>query len=224
LDKVACDTWFVIPVYNEETVIGAVVREVLAAGYHVVCVDDGSRDDSARQAQLAGAAVVRHPVNLGQGSALQTGIEYALRHGAGWIVTFDADGQHQLQDAQEMIALAQEQGLSVVFGSRFLDERTDPGAFKTAVLRFAAWFTGHSTGLKLTDAHDGLRLLKADAAAQIDLKHNGMAHASEIVRQVARTKLPWAEHPVHILYTDYSKGKGQSMWNTVNILVDLVVR
>lgn len=204
--------------------IGGVVREIIASGYPVVCVDDGSRDYSVREAHKAGAAVVRHPVNLGQGSAIQTGIEYALRRGAQWIVTFDADGQHQLQDAQEMIELAHKDGLSVVFGSRFLDERTDPGLFKTVVLRFAAWFTGHSTGLKLTDAHNGLRLLKADAARQIDLKHNGMAHASEIVRQVGRTNLPWAEYPVHILYTDYSKGKGQSMWNTVNILVDLIVR
>jgi len=216
--------WFVIPLYNEAAVIGRVVREVRQAGYQVVCVDDGSRDRSGFQADQAGAEVVTHPVNLGQGAALQTGIEYTLRRGALYIVTYDADGQHQLSDAEAMLNLCMEDNLGIVFGSRFLDHRTQPGRLKSIVLQFAAWFTSKSTGMNLSDAHNGLRVLRADAARGINLRHDRMAHATEIVRQIAATHLPWAEFPVHILYTDYSKAKGQSLWNSVNILVDLMAR
>ncbi len=88
----------VIAAYNESRVIGAVVAELRAAGYPVVVVDDGSADGTAAAAASAGAIVVRHPINLGQGAALQTGIEFALEQGAETIVTFDADGQHRVAD------------------------------------------------------------------------------------------------------------------------------
>jgi len=215
---------FVVPAYNEGVIIGQVLAKIVQSGYSVVCVDDGSRDNTALRAKEAGAIVVTHPANMGQGASLQTGIEFALRRGAEYIVTFDADGQHQLSDAIAMISMARRDGLAIVFGSRFLDNRTQIGFLRKAILRTATWFTTHSTGLNLTDAHNGLRVIRRDAARQLNLRHNGMAHATEIVRQLQHTKLPWAEYPVHVLYTDYSKSKGQSLWNSVNILVDLIVR
>ncbi|GAB2454307.1 glycosyltransferase family 2 protein [Xylanimonas ulmi] len=218
------DAWFVVPAFNEGPVIGGVVHEVRAAGFPVVVVDDASSDASGDLARAAGAVVVRHATNLGQGAALQTGIEFALRRGAAYVLTFDADGQHQVEDAVAMLSLAATNDLGFVFGSRFLDDRTDTGTLKRLVLRFAAWFTRHSTGMRLTDAHNGLRVIRADVAAQVDLHQNRMAHATEIVRQLGRTRAPWAEYPVHVLYTDYSRGKGQSLWNSVNILVDLMFR
>ncbi len=217
------EVWVVIPLFNEATVIADVVAEVRTVFPHVVCVDDGSTDGSADRARAAGAVVVQHCINLGQGASLQTGISWALAQGARYIVTFDADGQHQLTDAVAMVELAEREDLGIVFGSRFLDERTDPGFLKRLVLRTAVWFTRHSTGLKLTDAHNGLRVLRADAARAVHLKQDRMAHATEIVLQLGRTRLPWREHPVHVLYTDYSRGKGQSLWNSVNILIDLMV-
>nr|WP_148220757.1 glycosyltransferase family 2 protein [Xylanimonas cellulosilytica] len=217
------DVWVVIPLFNEATVIADVVAEVRTAFPHVVCVDDGSTDGSAARAKDAGAVVVHHSVNLGQGASLQTGIEFALRRGARYVVTFDADGQHQLVDAVGMVDMAERENLGIVFGSRFLDARTDPGFLKRLVLRTAVWFTRKSTGLQLTDAHNGLRVLRADAAAGVHLRQDRMAHASEIVLQLGRTRLPWREYPVHVLYTEYSKGKGQSLWNSVNILIDLMV-
>lgn len=219
------DVWVVIPLYNEGPVIGDVVAAVRETFVHVVCVDDGSSDDGAARAAEAGALVVRHAVNLGQGAALQTGMEFAREQpGARYLVTFDADGQHQVDDVLGMLDLARREDVAIVFGSRFLDDRTKPGLLKRVVLRTAVWFTNHSTGLKLTDAHNGLRVIRTDAADQIDLAQDRMAHASEIVHQLGRTGLPWREFPVHVLYTDYSKGKGQSLWNSVNILVDLVFK
>lgn len=218
------DAWLVVPLYNEAAVVGDVVRGVLPTFPHVVCVDDGSSDGSAAVARAAGARVLEHPVNLGQGAALQTGITYALSRGARYVVTFDADGQHRVEDAADMVDLARREGVAIVFGSRFLDDRTDAGLLKRIVLKVAVWFTNQSTGLRLTDAHNGLRVMRADAARGVRLRQDRMAHASEIVLQLGRTRLPWREHPVHVLYTDYSRGKGQSLWNSVNILVDLVFR
>ncbi|UNX55728.1 glycosyltransferase family 2 protein [Georgenia sp. TF02-10] len=218
------DAWLVIPTYNEASIIGAVVAEARERFAHVLCVDDGSTDGSAERARLAGAVVVRHPVNLGQGAALQTGFEYVLgQTDARYLVTFDADGQHDVLDAEAMVRLARERGVAIVFGSRFLDERTRPGWARRAVLKTAVWVTNQSTGLALTDAHNGLRVIRRDAAERINLRQNRMAHASEIVTQLGRTGLPWVEHPVHIRYTVYSRAKGQSLLNSVNILVDLLV-
>ncbi|TDE96160.1 glycosyltransferase family 2 protein [Occultella glacieicola] len=219
------DTWLVVPLYNEATVIGNVVAGALPTFANIVCVDDGSSDASAVAARDAGALVIHHATNLGQGAALQTGISYVVTQtDAEYLVTFDADGQHQVDDAAAMVALAREKDLAIVFGSRFLDDRTKAGWLKKAILKTAVWVTNQSTGLRLTDAHNGLRVIRRDAAARVDLVQNRMAHASEIVLQLGRTKLPWREYPVHVLYTEYSKGKGQSVLNSVNILVDLVFK
>lgn len=218
-------TWVVIPLYNEAAVIGSVIEDLQRAFRHVVCVDDGSTDGSADIAERAGATVVRHPVNLGQGAALQTGIDFALSHGeCTWIVTFDADGQHRVDDAVAMVEHGRRQNVAIVFGSRFLDDRTNPGVLKKIVLKTAVKVTNLTTGLRLTDAHNGLRAIRRDAARNIHLAQDRMAHATEIVLQLGRSKLPWVEHPVEVIYTDYSKAKGQSLLNSVNILVDLVVR
>lgn len=216
------DDWLVIPLYNEATVIADVVTGALDVFPNIVCVDDGSTDGSGEAARRAGATVLTHAVNLGQGAALQTGISFVCEQpGARALVTFDADGQHQVADADAMVALIASGETAIVFGSRFLDGRTKPGFMKRTILTFAVWFTKQGTGMRLTDAHNGLRAMSVHAARGVHLQQDRMAHASEIVLQLGRTGLPWREYPVHVLYTDYSRGKGQSMWNSVNILVDL---
>ncbi len=218
------DVWIVIPLYNEAPVIGNVIDELKAVFSNVVCIDDGSSDGSGDIAKAHGARVIKHPINLGQGAALQTGISYAReQENAKYIVTFDADGQHRIDDALGMLDLARAKNLGVVFGSRFLDDRTNPGFAKKVVLKTAVWVTNQTTGMKLTDAHNGLRVLSVEAAKGINLQQDRMAHATEIVVQIGRTKLPWQEFPVEVIYTDYSKAKGQSLLNSVNILFDLIV-
>lgn len=219
------DVWLVVPLFNEDAVIADVVRDARATFPHVVCVDDGSRDNSAAAAESAGAVVVRHPVNLGQGAALQTGFEYAASiPSMRYVVTFDADGQHQPSDAVAMLEIARRDGVSAVFGSRFLDERTQPSLAKKLVLKAAVSYTNLTTHTKLTDAHNGLRVLSRDVVSKLDLTQNRMAHASELVAQIGALQVPYAEAPVHILYTDYSRSKGQSLWNSINILAELMLR
>ncbi len=221
----AADTWIVVPLYNESTVIGDVVRGLLASFDHVVCIDDGSTDGSAEAAAAAGARGLPHPLHPGQGAALPTGVSYvAPQPEARFVVTFDADGQHRVEDALEMLDVAEAEDVAIVFGSRFLDTRTDPGILKRIILKTAVSVTNMTTGLRLTDAHNGLRVIRTDAMRSIELEQDRMAHATEIVLKLGRTKLPWREYPVELLYTDYSKAKGQSVLNSVNILVDLLVR
>lgn len=219
------EVWLVVPLYNEAPVIGDVVRSARAVFPNVVCVDDGSADDSVAQAARAGAVVVRHPVNLGQGAALQTGFEYALSDpGMRWVVTFDADGQHQVSDVLEMLEKARTENLDVVFGSRFLDDRTQAGFAKRLVLRTAVAYTNLTTHTRLTDAHNGLRVMSRDVVSRLQITQNRMAHASELVQQIGAMDVRYGESPTHILYTDYSRAKGQSLWNAVNILVELILR
>lgn len=224
------DVWLVVPLYDEEAVIGDVVRQARESFPNVVCVDDGSSDGSAAAASAAGARVVHHPVNLGQGASLQTGMEYALGDpDMRYVVTYDADGQHQISDVLVMLELADAGGHQVIFGSRFLDDRTNASALKRLVLRLAAAYTNATTGTRLTDAHNGLRVLRRDVVERLEITQNRMAHASEIVALIGEMRIDgqrvqYAESPVHILYTDYSKAKGQSLWNSVNILVELILR
>jgi len=207
----------VVPLFNEATVIADVVRGIREAFPQVVCVDDGSSDRSAAAAREAGAVVVQHPVNMGQGAALQTGIEYAVRDPEmRYVVTFDADGQHQVSDAVEMVDKLRAGDADVVFGSRFLDARTKPSAAKRALLRAAVVYTNMTTKMKLTDAHNGLRAMNRSVAERLDIRQNRMAHASEIVEQIGSAGFRYAEHPVHIIYTDYSRSKGQSILISVN--------
>lgn len=218
-------TWFVVPLFNEGQVVGDVIRDLRTRYPLVVCVDDGSEDDSARIAEEAGAVVVRHPYNMGQGAALKTGIDYALRDAAmRQVVTFDSDGQHRVDDAAAMIAKREQEGVDIVLGSRFLDDRTRPGLLKRAVLRGAVLYTNLTSGVKLTDAHNGLRVLGREACEKIAIEQNRMAHASEIVEEIGRHRFTVAEHPVHIIYTDYSRSKGQPLLNSVNIVIDMLFR
>lgn len=201
------------------------MAEALTVFPKIVCVDDGSSDDSAAEARAAGAVVVQHPINLGQGAAIRTGLDYALQDpDADFFVTFDSDGQHRVEDALTMVRMLDAGDLDIVVGSRFLDDRTTLSPLKKVVLRAGVVFERMSSGVQLTDAHNGLRALNRHAASSIQILQNRMAHASEIVAEIGRNKLRWAEAPVHVLYTDYSRSKGQSVWNSVNILSDLFLK
>lgn len=216
------DTWVIIPVYNEAGVIAEVVQEALKTFPNIVCVDDGSRDDSIGEIARTGAHLIVHPVNLGQGAALQTGLRYALaRKGARYFVTFDADGQHRVQDAAAMLQAVRAGEADVALGSRFLDRKAHVPLIKRIVLGTVTRLSPTSRKLRLTDAHNGLRVFNRLAASTLRITNNGMAHASELIQRLAHSSLRVKEMPVTILYTDYSRAKGQSLYNGVNILFDL---
>jgi glycosyltransferase involved in cell wall biosynthesis len=220
------DVWIVIPAFNEASVIGDVISDVRSVFGNVVCVDDGSRDDTGDRAHRAGAHVVRHPVNLGQGAAIQTGVEYARnRPGANVFATFDADGQHRVKDVVRMIDRLTAEDLDIVIGTRFGDRAPERmPTLKRLLLPVVAKLSPASRKLGLTDAHNGLRVFDRTVADGLNLTMNGMAHASEFVALIAENHWRVAEEPVEILYTDYSMSKGQPLVNGVNIIFDGLLR
>ncbi len=211
----------VIAAYNEGTMIADVVLDARRMFPNVVVVDDGSRDDTGARALAGGATLLTHPINLGQGAALQTGIAWACAKGFDYVVTFDADGQHRPEDAAAMLKALHERDMQVALGSRFLGHAENIPASRRLLLRAATLFTRITTGLRVTDAHNGLRALRIDAARALRIRQNRMAHASEILEEIARHGFSYIESPVVIRYTDYSMAKGQSGFGAFNILLDL---
>lgn len=217
----AAEVWIIVPAYNEATVIDGVVRS-LTMRHRVVVIDDGSRDRTAAAAHDAGATVLRHAINLGQGAALQTGISYALARGAGRIVTFDADGQHDVADIDRLVQRIDEVGADVAVGNRFAGRTVDMPALRRLLLLAARLFTRMTVGTTLQDPHNGLRCLTAAAAARIAIRQNRMAHASELVEQFAKLHLRVVEVPSTVTYTPYSLAKGQRAGNAIRIIAELL--
>ena len=219
------DTCLIVPVFNEVTVVREVLETAHKSFSRIVCVDDGSSDGSAEQIRDAGATLLRHAINLGQGAALQTGIEFALLdESIRYFVTFDSDGQHLVSDVERMLEILRTDEVDIVFGSRFLSGTTDVSGLKKLVLKAAVRYTSATSNVRLSDAHNGLRAFNRDVASALQLRMSGMAHASEIVTAVGRAGFRYTEAPVTIVYSEYSKAKGQSLLNSVNILFDLIFR
>jgi glycosyltransferase involved in cell wall biosynthesis len=219
------DVWIVVPAFNEAGVIGGVITDLRSVFTHVVCVDDGSDDDTGDIALRAGAHLVRHPVNLGQGAAIQTGVEYARRQpGAQVFATFDADGQHRVEDLVAMIDRLGRGDVDVVIGTRFGPGVSRPPLLKRVVLQTAVRLSPRGRRLGLTDSHNGLRVFNKTVADGLDITMNGMGHATEFIMLIAENRWRVAEQPVEVLYTEYSSAKGQPLLNGVNIIVDGFLR
>ncbi|MEO8702115.1 MAG: glycosyltransferase family 2 protein [Kofleriaceae bacterium] len=216
------DTWVVIAAFNEGAVIEGVVGEVVRDGWAVVVVDDGSRDDTAIRAKAGGAIVLKHSVNLGQGAALQTGVDYAIRRGARSIVMFDADGQHDAADIPAMVAALAE--ADIALGSRFLGKVEGASKRRMALLRTAVVMSNKMSGMKLTDAHCGFRAFRAQLAPKLRITQDRMAHASELLRKINQPGLRVVEVPVTVRYTAHSMAKGQGGLQAVRILFDYFFR
>jgi glycosyltransferase involved in cell wall biosynthesis len=215
--------YVVVAAYREAGVIAETIGELVERFPNVVVVDDGSPDATPERACQAGAFVLRHPFNLGQGAALQTGITYALERGANYVATFDADGQHAVADLERLLTVLIGEQLDVVLGSRFLGETEGLPRGRLIALKAAVLFTNATSGLRLTDAHNGLRVMTAAAASKLRITQDRMAHASEILNRIARLGLKYREVPVTIRYSEYSLRKGQKMRGSAGILVDLLV-
>ena len=218
------DTWLIIPCYNEGQVIQEVIENARQTFPNIVAVNDGSVDDSAARIHAGGAHLVNHPVNLGQGAGIQTGVEYArAQPGAQYFVTFDADGQHQVKDVVRMVSRLREEPVDIIVGTRFGRPRAENDQvpwIKRVVLKTVVFLSPTTRRLGLSDAHNGLRVFNKKVADEMNIRMNGMSHASELVSMIADRGWRVAEEPVDILYTEYSMSKGQSLINGVNILAD----
>lgn len=226
MPEAAQHIFVIIPVYNEKQVIRRVLNEVVDAGYNVVLIDDGSTENIREELKgLNEVHYLRHKVNLGQGAALQTGLDFALKKNAAFFVTFDADGQHQVDDIAKLLVPLEEDKVDIVLASRFL-ENSYHNAKRSRVwlLKLARRVNYFFTGIYLSDAHNGLRAMNRKAASSIRITENRMAHATQIIAQIKKQQLRFVEMPSTVVYTDYSRSKGQSGFYSLRIFFDLVLQ
>ena len=219
------NVWIVIAAFNEAHSVPKVVKELQKAGYqNVVAIDDGSKDKTSDALTKTHATVLEHVINRGQGAALKTGIDYALEQGADIIVTYDADGQHRLEDLPVIIQPVADERADITFGSRFLKKTRVPLMrkilLKGSILVLRAFY-----GLPMTDAHNGFRALSRKAAQKINITADRMAHASEFVEETRRLGLRYKEIPVTIRYTEESLRRGHgSFRQAFKILYTMLVK
>jgi glycosyltransferase involved in cell wall biosynthesis len=199
----------VVPCFNEASIVYATVSSLLNCTYQVVVVDDGSVDDTREKLRGLPVYFLRHQINLGQGAAIQTGIDFALQQGADFLVTFDADGQHEVKDILKMLVQLREEQVDFVFGSRFLaGSKTNVDGKRKVLLQISRLTNFFISGILLSDANNGIRVFTSAAAKKIRLKENRRTHSADLIYQVAKNKIKYAECPVCIHYSEYSKMKG----------------
>lgn len=210
----------VVPAYNEAQTIGRVIRGLFEHGFeNVVVVDDGSKDGTGELALQAGATVLRHRINRGQGAALETGNAYARLVDADRVVHFDADLQFNPADIAPALKALEQKGMDVLLGSRFLDNRSAVPWFKKYFILPAGRLMHRVFfGLRLTDAHNGFRIMTKKSLAAIRIMQDGMAHNTEILQQIAERKLRYMEFPIEVTYHEY----GQGVLGGVRIVGDLL--
>ena len=224
-EELSKKTAIVIPLYNEERVIEDILLE-LKDKYpkcSIIVVDDSSTDNSYKKACIKDIYLLKHSVNLGQGAALQTGIEYAKELGCSYVVTFDSDGQHNPDDIESFVQRLDKGDVDIVLGSRFLGTTENMPTRKKYLLKLSRFFTWLTTGIWLTDSHNGFRAINIEKFPNFEITQNRMAHASEIISIIKNLKMRYVEMPCHIRYTDYTLQKGQSMWNSINIILDYFI-
>ncbi len=208
----------IVPAYNEEKNIGSVVRSLFSHVHKVVVVDDGSKDDTEKYAKEAGAVVLRHKVNRGQGAALQTGHDYAKQLDPDFVLHFDGDAQFLVEDIIPAKEELEKTGADILFGSRFLGKKSNiPFLKRFFLFPLAGLVNKVFVGLNLTDIHNGFRIFNRKALGKIQITQDRMAHASEIPAQAKKLGLEYIEFPVKVVYREY----GQGLKGGVEIVKDL---
>ncbi|MFA4942943.1 MAG: glycosyltransferase family 2 protein [Patescibacteria group bacterium] len=215
--KVFC----VIPAYNEARSIVSVVGRVKPLVDEVIVVDDHSSDKTLELAQKTGAIVLHHIINRGQGAALQTGNDYALRHGADIIVHFDADGQFLAEEIKDIVQPIKNNQADIVFGSRFLGKKSNLPKFKkNIIMPLAKLINKVFFNINLSDPQNGFRAMSALVASEIRIENDGMAHCNEILIKSFKNKYRIQEVPITVIYHEF----GQKFSGGIRIIKDLIYK
>lgn len=217
----------IIPAFNEGKRINKVINDVLPLVDKIIIVDDGSRDNTYKKAERSGVVVLRHLINRGQGAALETGNQYALKNGADVVVHFDADGQFLFSEINDVLAPLKNDEYDIVFGSRFLEKKTEMPFFKKNILFPIARFINLFLGIKMTDPQSGFRAMNKNALKKIKIQNDGSAHCSEILSKSFKFNLRIKEVPITVFYNEFGQGifagRGRGKGG-IKIIKDLIIQ
>ena len=217
--------YIVIPAFNEAGSIGKVIEDLFYYGYeNIVVVDDASADKTSETVKTFNVFLIRHPVNMGPGAAIKTGIDFALFDGADIIVTFDADGQHLAKDIYNLVQPIILNESEITLGNRFLNKTSKVPIFKKIILKAGALLMFLMYGILSSDSHNGLKAISKSAALKIDIRSNGWEYCSEVIEEIMLKKIKYREIPVTVKYTDYSIKKGQKIYNSFYIFSKMFIK
>lgn len=219
----------IIPAYNEGKVLYEVIKSVKKTfdtslyNATVVVVNDGSKDNTSTEARRAGAVVIDHILNSGAGGATATGLSYAQQNNYDIGCTMDADGQHSPIDVLQGVVEIEQRKADLLIGSRLINS---DGMSKVKVLgnKGLSFITYLLFGISSTDSQSGLRIFSRNALERLQWKTSGYEFCSEMIWRANQLNLIIDEYPIQAIYTDYSKSKGQSNWNAINIIKSLLKR
>ena len=211
----------VIPAYNEEKSIKNVLSSLPDKISEVdeiisIMVDDGSQDKTYSIAKQEASYAIRHIINLGVGAATTTGIEAAKKLQSDIVVTIDADGQHNPKDIEKLIKPVLENKADVVIGTRMLNAKGMPPLkiFGNWIMNVMTFLIFHKWS---TDSQSGMKAFNKKALRKMSFYSMGYEICSEIIGETKRNNLKLIEIPIEVIYSDYSKIKGQNIINAVNI-------
>jgi len=221
---------FLIRSYNEWEHLLETIETIKKAWYDkILIVDDGSKDKTKEKLENRNDIYyIRHLINLWAGAALQTGFEFIKRYKkqlkVNYVVTFDADGQHQVEDLEIFKKTFEENPeLDVALWSRFIkDTAFNIPWHRKIILLLAKIFTLFVSSIIVSDPHNGFKIFKVSAIEKINLTLNNFEYASELIDQIAQNKLKYKEVPVNIIYTEYSLSKWQKSLNAINIAIKMI--
>lgn len=218
------DILIIIPAYNEEQKVGGVVADLFDVGFkHIVVIDDGSKDKTFEIVKKSKAVALKHPINIGLGGALSTGLEYARQNGFEYAITVDSDGQHDISDAKKLALELKKNKHDFVIGSRLknMKNKNSIRFFGNHLMDFA---TALLCGKYTEDTQSGLRAFNKNALSKIKPQSSGYEVSSEIIIQAIKGNLKISTIPIKAIYTDYSLKKGQKISNAIRVIRRLVVR
>ena len=197
--RLAAKGCVIIPAYREAGRIAAVVEGVKAFVSDVIVVDDGSPDETASQAERAGARVVRHPLNRGKGAALDTGFRAARERGFDFAITLDGDGQHAPGDLPAFIQAFRQSGTPVLIGSRMSDTRDMPWV-RCVTNRIMSWLLSREMGQWVPDTQCGYRLYALAVVPEISAQSTRFAAESEILMELSHRGVKIGSVPITTIY------------------------
>ena len=220
------DVYLVVPAFNEEKTVSQIIEGIADKGYNVILVNDGSKDKTLKLAIESKRKypnqifVVSHVINRGLGAALKTGMVVALNKGAKYIVTFDADGQHEIEDIPKVCKPLQDGDADVVIGARPFEDMPISKSFANIIMNA---LTLIFYGRNVKDSQSGLRAFTAHAADVINIVSRGYGVSSEFIKEISDKKLRLAEVTITTIYTPETQNKGTDAIVGLKILTKMVL-
>lgn len=219
------DTYVILPAYNEETRIQPVIEEIARRGYKMVIVNDGSSDNTLEVIKESkrkfpdNIFIYSHIINRGVGVAMQTGFEAVLKYNPRYIVNMDSDGQHSVDDLDNVLEPLVTGRVQAVIGARPLKDMPKTRNFANSIMNL---LTRIFYRVDVSDSQTGFRALTIDALNKISINARGYLISSEFIREINDNKITFEEVPIQTIYTPETQAKGTNTIVAMKILIQMI--